>query len=198
MRGLAQAIAYIGMGRTRQSLMASSVQQLFAKPRMLAVWKHSLEAAEVAERIATAMAGVDPHEAFLLGLLHDVGRLLITMMPEEVNASIQRLVSNGCQLSLAELVLCGFDHAEAGAETLTKWNFPEEWRLAIKYHHQPERSKSVLSSLLYLTEFWVNAEEDLPSNFRLHTALNRVGLTRADLERTQEGAKLQMHELLSS
>ncbi len=197
-RGLTQAIAYLGLGRTRQSLVASSVQQLFTKSRMLSVWRHSLEAADVAERIAGGIPSVDPHEAFLLGLLHDVGRLLITSMPDEANASIHRLVANGCQPILAEMVICGFDHAEAGAEVLAKWNFPEEWRQAIRYHHQPERSKSVLSSLLYLTEFWVSAEEDLPSTFRFNSALERVGLSRTDLQRLLAGKGLDMHDLLAS
>jgi HD-like signal output (HDOD) protein len=90
-----------------------------------------------------------------------------------VNESVERLISKGCQPAAAESVRCGFDHAEAGAEVLAHWKFEPELIEAVRYHHQPDRSNSAMCSILYLTEFWTDSEEDLPSNSRLTAALQR-------------------------
>jgi putative nucleotidyltransferase with HDIG domain len=170
-RTVAQAISHIGTIDARRILLTSSIQPLYGSPRMRLLWKHSVEAAQVAERIAELSGKINPGEAFLIGLLHDVGKLAIALLSKEVNDSIQRLLAKGCQPAAAESVLCGFDHAEAGAEVLRQWNFEEELIDAVRHHHQPERSKSPLCSILYLTEFWTDSEEDLPSNARLTAAL---------------------------
>ena len=59
----------------------SAVQPLVLFARLRRIWKHAVEAAQVAEQIATMSKTVDPAEAFLLGLLHDVGKLAVALMP---------------------------------------------------------------------------------------------------------------------
>ena len=173
-RTVSQAISHIGTADARRILLTSSIQPLYASPRMRMLWKHAVEAAHVAERLANVSHKVDPAEAFLMGLLHDVGKLAISLLSKNVNDSIERLLSKGCQPAAAETVLCGFDHAEAGAEVLTHWKFEDELVEAVRHHHQPERSGSVMCSILYLTEFSTDSEEDLPSNARLTAALDRA------------------------
>lgn len=181
-RSVAQAISYVGTEDARRILLASSVQPLFSSPRMRRLWKHALEAAQVAERIAELSGEVDPAEAFLLGLLHDVGKLGISLLSRQVNESLDRLLAKGCQPGTAELVLCGFDHADAGAEVLRYWKFSEELVSAVQYHHQPERASSRLAAILYLTEYWTDSEEDLPSNARLAAAMKMTSLTPEALD----------------
>jgi putative nucleotidyltransferase with HDIG domain len=181
-RTVAQAVSYVGTRDAGRILLASSIQPLFALPRLRRLWKHAIEAGQVAERIAELSGGIDPGEAFLLGLLHDVGKLAITLLSKDINESVDRLLEKGCQPAVAELVLCGFDHAEAGAEVLRYWRFSEEMITAVRYHHQPERTGSALSAVLYLTEFWCDSEEDIPSNARLYTAMRVAGLSPEVLE----------------
>jgi putative nucleotidyltransferase with HDIG domain len=181
-KSVAQAISYVGTRDARRILLASSIQPLFATPRLRKLWKHALEAAQVAERIAALSGKVDPGEAFLMGLLHDVGKLAVSMLSKEINEAVDRLIEKGCQPAVAELVLCGFDHAEAGAEVMRHWKFSEEVVQAVQYHHQPERTGSAMAAVLYLTEFWTDSEEDIPSNARLHTAMNLASLTPESLD----------------
>jgi putative nucleotidyltransferase with HDIG domain len=193
-RSVAQAISYVGTEDARRILLASSLQPLFAAPRVRQLWKHALEAAQVAERIAQLSGKVDPAEAFLLGLLHDVGKLAISLMSADINAALDRLIGKGCQPAAAELVLCGFDHAEASAEVLRHWKFTSECITAVQYHHQPERTDSRMASILYLTEFWTDSEEDLPSNARLVAALRSTSLTPEVLE----SARMSLNDAISS
>jgi uncharacterized domain HDIG len=179
---VARAVLQIGTETARQLLSALSVRPLFAAARMRPLWKHSLEAAQVAQRIASLTRHIDPQEAFLLGLMHDIGRLPVTLMPGEVPEACERLTISGCHSILAELIVFGFDHAESGAEVLKLWNFTPEHVEAVRNHHQPERSESPLASLLYLTEFWIASEEDLPSSARMLAATRRLGVSLKDLE----------------
>jgi putative nucleotidyltransferase with HDIG domain len=181
-KSVAQAISYVGTEDSRRILLASSIQPLFSSPRLRKLWKHALEAAQIAETIAELSGKVDPAEAFLLGLLHDVGKLALSLMSKDINEAIERLLEKGCQPATAELVLCGFDHAEAGGEVMRYWKFSEDLIAAVQYHHQPERVSSEMAGVLYLTEFWTDSEEDLPSNARLYAAMKLTGLTPEVLE----------------
>jgi putative nucleotidyltransferase with HDIG domain len=188
-RSVAQAIGYVGTEEARRILLASSVQPLFSSPRMRKLWKHALEAAQVAERIAELSGKVDPAEAFLVGLLHDVGKLGLSLLSRKVNDAIERLIAKGCQAGTAELVLCGIDHAEAGAEVLKYWKFADELISAVQHHHQPERASSRLAAVLYLTEFWTDSEEDLPSNARLTMAMKMTSVNAEALDAARASLK---------
>ena len=181
---VSQAISYVGVEDSRRILMASAIQPLYSSARLRRIWQHAIEAAQVAEQIAKLSGKVDPAEAFLIGLLHDVGKLAIALMPSELNSSLDRLVVKGCEPAVAEVVVCGFDHAEAGSDVLKHWKFSEELTAAVRYHHMPEKTKSAMAGILYLTEFWTDVEEDIPSNARLDLAFQLAGITPADLSTT--------------
>jgi putative nucleotidyltransferase with HDIG domain len=181
---VSQAISYVGVEDSRRILLASAVQPLYSSPRLRRIWKHAIEAAQVTEQLARISRKVDPSEAFLVGLLHDVGKLAIALMPTELNSSLDRLMVKGCQPAVAEVVVCGFDHAEAGADILRHWKFNDELTAAVRFHHMPERTSSAMAAILYLTEYWTDAEEDIPSNARLEAAFERAGITPQDLSST--------------
>lgn len=192
-KSVSQAISYVGTEDARRILLASAVQPLFSTPRLRRIWRHAVEAAQVCEQIAVMSKKVEPSEAFLVGLLHDVGKLAIALMPAGLNASLERLAQKGCQSGIAEVVVCGFDHAEAGADVLRHWKFTEELVDAVRYHHTLQKA-SAMSAILYLTEFWTDSEEDIPSNARLDLAFEIAGITAADLSRT----KFEFNEALGS
>ena len=171
------AIAYIGIDHTRSILSTAALRPLFKTPGSQQLWAHSMETAQVAEQIAELSGKVNPGEAFLAGLVHDVGRLAITLFPAQAIQAYDRLTAKGCEATIAELVLFGFDHAEAGAEVLRIWKFPEEMVAAIRHHHNPSRLASDLAAVLYVAEFWNAADEDFPSNHLLHAAVKQLGVS---------------------
>lgn len=174
---VAQAANYIGLEATRRVLAAAAMKPLFASARLRALWKHSLECAHLAETIAQLAGTVDPREAFVMGMLHDIGRLVFSLLPRDVGDSCDRLITGGCEPLLAEMVLTGYDHAQAGSQVLGHWRLPKSLIEGVRYHHQPEDSDGDLASLLYLTEFWAADDEDLPSNRRLSYALKRLKIS---------------------
>jgi putative nucleotidyltransferase with HDIG domain len=173
---LRQAISYIGLEAARRLLIAAVFHPLFASAGLKGLWRHSLEVSQLAEFLAGACRQVAPEEAFLAGLVHDVGRLALQTAQGEDVIAYTRMLEKGCEPVFAEMVLCGFDHGRAGAEILRLWSFPEHLAKAVADHHHPEHSDSELAAILYLAEFWSGSEEDLPSGSRVNGALKRAGL----------------------
>lgn len=181
---LRQAISYIGPEAARKVLIAAVFQPLFASTGLRGLWRHSLEVSELAERLAESTGRVLPEEAFLAGLVHDVGRLALQTASGEDVIAYTRMLEKGCEPVFAEMVLCGFDHGSAGAGVLRFWSFPEHLAQGVEDHHRPEHSESELAAILYLAEFWSGSEEDLPSAARLRRALKRTGSSWEALTRT--------------
>ena len=192
-RSLRQAVSNIGLDATRRILAAASLRPLFAARHLQRLWDHALLAAACAESLAAQLAVVDPTEAFLAGLVHDVGRLALLNLPRTTTETLHMLIERGVETVPAELLLCGCDHGHAGAIVLDEWRFDEAVIEAVRHHHQPERTPSALASLLYLTEHLLGAEEDLASAARLHLACSALGTTLARIEdaRTRPAPALQ-------
>jgi putative nucleotidyltransferase with HDIG domain len=182
-RGVQPAIIFLGTEAAQRVLVTAALKPLLHTPRIYGLWTHSIEAALLAEAIARTARGIDSDEAYTLGLLHDIGHLLLALAPKTAQERMQRLRDGGVETTVAELVTCGASHAEAGADVLRFWKLPDEYAAAVEFHHEPDRCESVLASLLYVVEFWLGSEEDMASNVRLHYALDRLHVTIEDLQR---------------
>jgi putative nucleotidyltransferase with HDIG domain len=176
------AVSFIGTETARRVLLAAALRGNFASPQTHHIWNHSLDVAQAAEMLAMRSSiKMDPSQAFLAGLIHDIGRLAFSIMPPAFMERFHRLTDGGCPPVEVEMCLSGRCHGEVGSETLEQWKFPAEIVEAVRWHHRPERSTLPLSSLLYLAEFITDSQEDLPSYIRLNTACRQAGITMAAL-----------------
>lgn len=172
-----RAIGHIGTDVTRKVLLGAALRGNFASMQLHQLWNHSLDVAQSAEMLAgESSLGLDPAEAFLAGLVHDIGRLAFSIMPVAFLERFNRLTDGGCPAVEVELGLVGRCHGDIGGETLVRWKFPEAIVQAVRWHHRPERSSVPLASLLYLAEFLCDADEDLPSYVRLEMASKQAGV----------------------
>jgi len=104
------------------------------------IWAHSVSVGGNAKRIVEAESAGQKlaDDAFIAGLLHDAGKLVLaTNLPEEYS-SVRTLASKkGISLSEAEREVFGTGHAEVGAYLLELWGFPGSITAAIAFHHVP-------------------------------------------------------------
>jgi putative nucleotidyltransferase with HDIG domain len=171
------AITYMGLQRTVRVLMRAEVQPLFGSPSHGALWKHSVDSAQQAEELACWSGKVPPEEAYLGGLMHDVGRLLVQRLPGDLPATYSRLCENGCDLYCTEMLLLGYDHGFTGAEVLRHWRYPVHLVRAVEFHHHPWGSEELLGSVLYLTECLQRSQEEgLCDETRVQECCERLGL----------------------
>ena len=170
------AVLHLGTEQARSVLMAAATRTLFASNSIRGIWTHSVRVAEIAADLS-CLSGCDPEEAFLAGLLHDVGRLTIEKLSPSVLQIRARLMEQGVPLVWADLVTCRHDHGDIGGALLEKWSLPLGLAEAVKFHHRPQGSSAVLTSIVYLAELRSGENEDFQSETDLAYALNLTGLS---------------------
>jgi len=105
------------------------------------LWRHSLITATAAETVVAEITdlSVEPAVAFTVGLLHDIGKLVLGQaLTLDFQADIrQRVEQQQNSRSEAEKAVLGTDHSEVGACLLQDWRLPEEIVEAVANHHHP-------------------------------------------------------------
>lgn len=102
------------------------------------LWKHMVAVGTIAREIAKIYQRVEPEEAYMAGLLHDVGMLLIDQYMNESFCRVIDMVIEGAETTDAERRILSFDHTDLGAYIARKSSFPERMAVAIQHHHCPE------------------------------------------------------------
>lgn len=141
---LSRAVMVLGARQLATLALGVSVLPLFQDipPQwvdMRVFWEHSVGCAAAAQAIAAATRSVNPETAFVAGLLHDIGRLIMfKQAPHHVAAAMRQAVAGKQPLYLAERERVGFDHADLGGHLLQKWQFPTNLEKMVRYHHDLE------------------------------------------------------------
>jgi putative nucleotidyltransferase with HDIG domain len=106
------------------------------------LWRHSLITASAAEILAVEATGLNVEKAvaFTVGLLHDIGKLVMSqaITPEMQLAIRQQIEEQKISRTEAEKSILGTDHGEVGACLLKSWHLPEEIIEATANHHSPD------------------------------------------------------------
>lgn len=141
---LTQAITRMGVIETGQIVMASSLLHGFTLPFGMShirnLWGHAFAVGLLCKRMAKTHNDLNPEELFMAGLLHDIGRALIGIRLDLNYFESKMANLNGQELIDAEREAYGMNHAEAGAELLRLWNFPQSLQQAVAEHHNPATS----------------------------------------------------------
>lgn len=140
-----QAVVYLGADTVRNLAVSVSVQQVFRRVEtngLLSIdrfWHHSCLAALFSRKIAETTGYPDPSEAYLAGLLHDIGKLLLWMaFPGKYAPLLLKGVRcHSGRLAFLEEEKLRINHCEAGAWLCEQWRLPTLLADAIRYHHHP-------------------------------------------------------------
>jgi putative nucleotidyltransferase with HDIG domain len=116
------------------------------------LWKHDLRTAIASREVVTQSgADISPELAFTAGLLHDIGKALISdYLHGSVTEAVELITTEeGLDYLDAETKLVGFDHTKAGYELAKTWQLPDELAEVILHHHQPMSAKEEYRTLVY-------------------------------------------------
>lgn len=193
---VSDAVIILGLRTTRNLVMASGCQELlesevagYGLPRG-ALLRHSLACASAAQALArrTKYRGVE--EAFVAGLLHDLGKVVMNLYLRDQFIQVLIQAATGeITYADAERAVFSFDHAEAGAYLLERWNLPAALVSAVRYHHTPLDSPtdSPLPCLVHVADaicmtLGIGLGLDGLAYTLQPEALARLGLSAADFE----------------
>jgi HD-like signal output (HDOD) protein len=159
---LAQGIALLGIRTVRNLAVATSLAAMFRGGELCAgfrasdLWTHSIAVAVAARELSQSAALSITDDAFMVGMLHDLGLLAVhEKFPDELRRicdDAQATGRNFCELEREEL---GFDHPQLGGAMARHWKFPDPVRCAIEFHHAPAECPSEhvkLATLIYLAD----------------------------------------------
>ncbi|MFH7319961.1 HDOD domain-containing protein [Desulfurivibrio sp. D14AmB] len=117
------------------------------------LWRHNLKTALAAKLLAPrARSPVNGELAFTCGLLHDLGKVVISDYLEQTAGKIRQAIEQGRfpDYLAAERAILGIDHAEAGYKICRRWQLPTPLAESCRHHHQPAAAAENWQGLLYV------------------------------------------------
>lgn len=143
---LQTAIVRLGFSNVRNLLMGVAVIRAFntyfvgAPYTREDFWVHSIAVGVTASRLSGEGLQLCASSSFVMGLLHDIGQLVLDRAAREAYGQAIRAAQDGrLPLHEAERRRLGCDHAAVGAELLASWRFPHELVEPVRWHHDPDR-----------------------------------------------------------
>jgi HD-like signal output (HDOD) protein len=191
-----RAIVLLGLSAVKNIAISASISRLFTGERISEkfsardIWKHSVAVA-VATRQFCCILGKRPfaEEAFLGGLIHDLGLLVERQaFPEQLTEVIRQAGRGGQPFVDLETEIIGVDHQALGAALATKWKFPRILQVVLGYHHKVDNLSEdvrLLPTMVYIADALCCHEKvgfDLTADGQplQDTLLSSIGLTESD------------------
>lgn len=203
--GIDQAVVYLGANSVKNMAVTAAVHQVFDVERFDSLkhfdihsfWYHCLKCATLSRRIAEQTGLANPDDAYLAGLLHDLGRLVLVSVFTEQYESILAGISEETDLLSEEKDLIGATHAEVGDWLVRDWNLSSLIADTIGYHHEHlENIKQALPlvKIIYLANL-LSKPGDTSPLFKTTEAL--LGISADDLQEICEGTREEILQISS-
>ncbi len=164
---LSMVIARLGNKLVRNLVTSQVMKQMFqattdlVDQRLRAVWEHSVQVAAIARALAGQAPAVDPDQAMLGGLLHDIGTLPILYRAEE---RAELLETPGLLDHLIETL-----HTRIGGAILKHWKFPDALVAVAAEHENLAREHPGPADLVDVVQV-ANLQSHLDTDHRLGQA----------------------------
>jgi putative nucleotidyltransferase with HDIG domain len=201
-----RAIVLLGLNAVKNIAISASLAKLFRGgelcPNFAArdLWQHSIITATAAKLVADELAMGIPDEAFLSGLIHDIGVMV------EMQYNRDKLVATIGQLAVGadgaptkemlaiESEVFGANHQQFGAALCGKWKFPAVFAQVCGHHHKPSElpaGSRVLPAMVHVADRLAGG---YPKGYRLDlvsltpdpAAMDEIKLSAAKLPVLQE------------
>jgi HD-like signal output (HDOD) protein len=137
------AVMTLGIDRVRSILFGACMNKTIPDDKWVldrnVFWRHSLGCALIAQTLARKIGYPEPEKAYLAGLLHDLGFLVISVLDNAgFRDSLQRAIAERCPLHVAEQLILGYTHADAGSMLCEHWGFSKDLVESARSHHRAD------------------------------------------------------------
>ncbi len=215
-----RAIVLLGLNAVKNIAVAASLVKLFRGGELgqafsaRDLWTHSIAVATGARQVAVTLGLGLPDEAFLAGLMHDIGvvvelqydRQKLLKVVESLQADSKGVPKN--EMLTIEREVYGADHQMFGEALSRKWKFPQTLSMAAGHHHDPMSlppEQRLLPSIVHIADH-IAAQRGM--GFRLDLITTDIGddvldvakLTREQAQAIHDGlpdALQEVRQLLS-
>ncbi len=154
---LTDAIVMLGFNTIRSLVVTSAARNMYIKSgktmglKERLLWEHSIGCAIACRILVSVRHPQLAEEAFLAGLMHDIGKLVLNQYASDVfDEIVQDVYNEGRGFIEVERELLGFDHTEVGFMLVNKWKLSSQLEEAIRFHHSEEEFNENRLVLCYL------------------------------------------------
>jgi HD-like signal output (HDOD) protein len=197
-----RAIVLLGLNAVKNIAIAASLTKLFRGgelcPRFSArdLWIHSMATAAGSKLICDQLKLGLPDEAFLAGLIHDIGIMVeMQAMRDRLVAVFEQMQFNKDGVPMADMRtieqrVLGADHTQFGSGLCDAWKFPKSFSHVAGYHHDPTvlpAGNRMLASIVYVADRMAVQLEygfrgDLQSTDISAAVCEEIGMTATHLQ----------------
>lgn len=152
------AVHALGMNTVRSLALAATVQQYFGVvgghdrewfPR---IWHRAIACATIGYQLARHCGNAHPEEAYLAGLLHNIGQLAMShQLRDDYAALLNEAAAGEHHLASLEHDRFGIDHVSLGAELLERWHVPALVVDAVRFQQEPAEQLADAHALVRTT-----------------------------------------------
>lgn len=130
------AVVLLGV-KTVRVLVSSSFASSLIEKSIPGLYAHSLACARACSMLAKHLGLEDPDQYSTIGLLHDIGKVILAEnLPDQFHQISEVLKAGDVSFAEAERIVFGVTHGDLGAWLLSKWNLPEAAIRAIACQHE--------------------------------------------------------------
>lgn len=208
-----RAIVLLGLNAVKNIAIAASLAKLFRggqiSPNFSSrdLWMHSI-AVGTGTRLLAEKAGLGlPDEAFLAGLIHDLGIMveIQSRRAKFVEAIALADANPGMTLKQAETQAIGAHHEEFGAALCKLWKFPSSFAYVTGFHHRPLEvapQNRTLTSLVHIADI-ISADlekgfsRDLETREVNPALLEQLNITAAQVQEVAQALPDAMEEAIN-
>lgn len=206
---ISRAVAVVGTIELRNLVMATTATRVFTgiSPDLVDMqefWRHALITGVYARELAVRSNVLHSERFFVMGMLHDIGRLAIYLMLPEQSRDII-LITGGDDWLLPETEedILGFTHMEVGTELLRNWKLPESLITVVGNHHNPLKAKEFRFEAS-LVHFAVALANEDSTRFNLEETVGAIssalweitGLTMEDIIAVHDVAREKAADIM--
>jgi putative nucleotidyltransferase with HDIG domain len=163
---LSRAVTIVGADDLRNLVMAATAMRTFTGiPKQLVdmteYWQHSVTTGVMAQSLAKHSNVLHSERLFVMGLLHDIGRLAIYLtLPEKATDVLYITGGDNWILPQTEADIIGFTHLDVGAELMRSWGLPDSFAAVAGYHNNPQQAGDyqLETSLVHIAKAIANGE----------------------------------------
>lgn len=210
---ISEAVTVMGVNSLKVLALSSSVfslvggKELDEKFNIKKISRHFIEVASIARSIAEVIESADQEEAFVGGILHDVGILIMILhFEEKYGDALEEMNSSGKGLVQAEKKIFGCTHCDVGAELIESWKLPTKLAFAVQNHHECDNAgiiqkDSTFNNIIALADritlgpfedYYPDVEQNIEF---IHEISKNLKLKEGDLNRIRKESIVQSIKL---
>ena len=201
-KSIAAALVLLGLRRVESIVLTCCVGQGLPVGKSAidpsTFWKHSLGCAMVCRTFSEHLDNADREQAYVAGLLHDIGFLVNALIiPKEFTAAVAKASREQIPLYTAEAETMGFTHCETGQALAEQWGLDAEIKQVIAHHHSVEECPEPrsLAALVHLSDLMCRMRGlgyGYSENHRFDLASNPAWSMLAEKHKELEGMDLEL------